>query len=199
MPKKCENCSFFHPDNDLTHCPDCGQELKFTMLTPPNYQREVIEVSHRAEAWKQDSAKHEQLELPGNVRLTQIVAGIVIYSLISRSVKNFFLAICFVGAPPIQFERFMIAYLLLSLIFYVVGALAGGAVAGAWSVNWVPQGIGVGIGVFVLPFIFYVLFGPANGDDMLVFLLLIVITTALSILGAWIGHKIVRPSRYVIS
>jgi hypothetical protein len=199
MPKKCEHCGFFHPDNDLTDCPDCGQKLKFTMFAPPSFQPQRRDESPQAEAWDVKRAAYEQLELPIGVRISQIVGGITIYFLISRTVQNIFLSICFGGDEDLRLEQIVIGALLIMLVFHVIGALVGGAVAGAWSVNWVPQGIGVGVGVLLLPFFIYFLFGQIGKEGLLGFLVLVCVTTVISVFGAFIGHLLVRPSRFIIS
>lgn len=199
MPKKCDQCGFFHPENNLDQCPDCGQALKFTMFAPPGFQPEQSNATARAEEWNHETANYEQLELPWGVRWTQIGVGIFIYCLISRTISNLFCAACFLGDTQLDMQQILIAFLLIKLAFHLVGALAGGAVAGAWSVNWAPQGIGVGVGVFLSPIVMYCLFGPIGGIGLAAFFTTICITTAVSVLGAWIGHKVVRPSRYVIS
>jgi hypothetical protein len=199
MPKKCDHCGFFRPDNDLSNCPDCGQKLQFTMFAPPGYQTEESVESSSTEAWNDKSAYFEQLELPVGVRMSQIGAGIGIYCLISRTVMNIFCAMCFVGNNNLKLEQMVIAYLSIMLVFHIVGALAGGAVAGAWSINWVPQGIGVGIGVFVAPLIMHVLLKPVIGVDLQTILVIICFTTAISVFGAFVGHKLIKPSRFVIS
>ncbi len=199
MPKTCPHCGFFHPENDLNQCPYCGQALKFTMFAPPGLQTAEPEQSRGKEAWNPELAAYEQLELPISVRVSQIGAGIGIYCLISRTVLSYFCALCLVGNTDVRLERLVIVYPLLMLLFHVVGALAGGAVAGAWSVNWLPQGIAVGTGVFVMPLVFYCLFAPVTEVGLAVFLAIVCITTAVSVLGAFVGHKLIRPSRFVVS
>ena len=199
MPKKCPQCGFFRSDNELIQCPDCGQALQFTMFAPPGFQTEESDQSRGAEAWDQQLASYERMELPLSVRLSQIGAGIGIYCLISRTIMSHFCSICLVGNANMQLEQMAIALLVIMLVFHVVGALVGGAVAGAWSVNWVPQGIGVGAGVFLAPLILYCVLAPVNEVGLVAFLVIICITTAISVLGAFIGHKLVRPSRFVVS
>ncbi|MGW8258114.1 MAG: hypothetical protein ACWGMZ_11560, partial [Thermoguttaceae bacterium] len=189
--------------------PDCGQALKFTMFAPPGYQGQEAEEPSGKEAWHEQSAAYEQLEVPLGARLTQIGAGIGIYYLISRTVLNFFFVMCFMDNDNFKLEQMlhdnskleqmMSVYLVLLLVFHIVGALAGGAVAGAWSVNWTPQGIGVGIGVFVTPLITYFVFEPIQGVNLPVMLVVVCVTTAFSVLGAFIGHTLIRPTRYLVS
>ena len=79
-------------------------------------------------------------------------------------------------------------------LIYVMAALLGGGLAGACSVNWVPQGIGVGVGVFLLPILVMVIFMPAS---LPLFFLGILVTTPLTVLGAFMGHKAIRPSQFL--
>lgn len=183
----------------MTECPNCGQALQFTMFAPPGYQMEEATHSCNKEEWHGNSAAYEQLELPIGVRLSQIGAGIGIYCFISRTVMNFFFAICLVGETNIQLEQLAITFLVMLMVFHIIGALAGGAVAGAWSVNWVPQGIGVGVGVFISPLIMHFLFAPVKGIDLLTFMFVICITTTISVFGAFIGHKLIQPTRFITS
>jgi hypothetical protein len=199
MPKKCEQCGFFRLENELTDCPDCGQTLKFTMFSPTGYQMEEAVETCTMQTWTDKPTHYEHLELPLGIRISQIGAGIGIYCLISRTMMSLFLALCFVGESKIQLEQIAVAFLIIMMSFHIIGALAGGAVAGAWSVNWVPQGIGVGVGVFIMPFIMRFLLDPVGRVDFLTFIILVCITTAISVFGAFIGHKLIQPSRFVIS
>jgi hypothetical protein len=199
MPKKCDSCGFYDPENQLFDCPKCGQSLKFTMFAPPEYQAQEPAEPQGKAAWDSSAAKFEQLELPFGVRMTQIGAGIGIYCFISRTVMNFFFALCFIGSENVRIEHAIAAYLIFALVFHVVGALVGGAVAGAWSVNWVPQGIGVGVGIFLAPIVLFLIFGPEEGQNAAGLAVTVAVTTVFSVLGAFIGHKMIRPSRYIIS
>lgn len=200
MPKKCENCDFFHPENTLNECPECGRPLQFTMFTPPGFQAEEGQEKTRGKSeWDDRGAAHELIELPLSVRMSQIVAGTGIYCTISRTLKMIFCSICFVGNTNLQLDRMVIAYWSITAAFHILGALVGGAVAGAWSVNWIPQGIGVGVGVFLSPLIMYCIFGAVGGTSVLGYLMIICVTTLVSVFGAFVGHKLVAPTRYVIS
>jgi hypothetical protein len=199
MPKKCDFCGFFSPENSWDACPECGEKLQFTMFAPPGYHTAEADAPPSPKAWDVNTAAFEHLELPWGVRWGQVLAGIGIYGVISHTVRSHFLALCFDGETQLSAQHALIAIVLITLAFHVIGALAGGAVAGAWSVNWLPQGIGVGIGVFLTPFVLFVLFGPGDKVSVAVFLTVLAITTGISVLGAFIGHKMIRPSRYVIS
>jgi hypothetical protein len=198
MPKRCGQCSFFSLENRLDDCPECGTKLQFTMFVPPSHATEV-DAPPSPKAWDVKSAAFEQLELPLAVRWGQLLGGVSMYGLISYTVRNYFLTLAFAGETRLNAQQSLIALLLIMLVFHVVGALVGGAVAGAWSVHWLPQGIGVGIGVFLLPFILYCLLGSSGKEPLIAFLFVIFLTTGVSILGAFIGHKMIRPSRYIVS
>jgi hypothetical protein len=199
MPKKCDYCDFFHPENHLNECPDCGRTLRFTMFAPPGFQTGEAGQADGEEPWDESKAPYEELELSVSVRMSQIGVGIGAYFLISRTAMGLFCGLLFFGNKEMKLEEALISYLLARMVFEVAGALAGGAVAGAWSVNWVPQGIGVGLGVFVLPFVLLLVFPPEQKMAFIIFFAVVSFTTAVAVFGAFVGHKLVRPFRYVIS
>ena len=135
----------------------------------------------------------ESLELPLGVRLTQIGAGIFIFLAVSRWGQRILLFL--IGSDAQVDTAGQAAYLLAYTCFlYVAASLAGGAVAGAWSVNWVPQGIGVGFGVLAIPLFLLLIFLP---ESLPIYLIGVAITTGLTILGAYLGHRIVRPAQFI--
>ncbi len=84
MAKMCGSCSYYDADGDLHVCPECGAELQFTMLGPPNAQLNEEDES-AAPAWERPEASQtELLELPLAVRLSQITTGIIFYFLVWR-------------------------------------------------------------------------------------------------------------------
>ena len=83
-----------------------------------------------------------------------------------------------------------------TFVIFGVAALVGGAIAGAWSVNWIPQGIGVGLGLFAIPTILLVLFIP---ESIIVYLIIVCVTTPVTVLGAYLGHVLIRPTRIIQS
>ena len=56
-----------------------------------------------------------------------------------------------------------------------------------------PQGIGVGLGVLAIPLVLLILFLP---ESLPLYLLGVLVTTAFTVLGAYIGHRLVRPSQF---
>ena len=200
MPKKCECCGFFDPENDLTECPNCDSALQFTMFTPPGYETQEQEEDYGGAApWSEHLANYEEMELPVGIRMAQIGAGIGAYFLVSRGVTRLVSGLFAFGSGPMTFDELLTIQIIFILTFHVVGAIVGGAVAGAWSINWIPQGIGVGIGVFTIPIILFLVFAPAHTGLTILFLAVICFTTMFAVLGAYLGHKVIRPSRYVIS
>ena len=200
MPKKCEYCEFFDPENHLSECPNCGQPLQFTMFTPPGYETEEPDEFDGAAPWSEHLAPYEEMELPWGMRWAQIGAGIGAYFVISRTAMNCLSTLFVVSSNgAMETEEYMLQHLVLVGVFYVLGAIVGGAVAGAWSINWIPQGLGVGIGVFTVPIVILVAFPPEHPMIMGLFAAVLCVTTVLAVFGAYLGHKIIRPFRYVIS
>ncbi|HLA84741.1 MAG TPA: hypothetical protein VJL29_08100 [Thermoguttaceae bacterium] len=198
MPKKCEHCDFFDRENHLNECPNCGNPLRFTMFAPPGFETEPS-LPAGVEPWSERLAVYEEMELPWSMRSAQIGAGIGAYFLISRTVTSVLTGLFLFSGGASEPEEAVVIYLMLAAICYVVGALAGGAVAGAWSINWVPQGIGVGVGVFLTPIIWFIAFPPEHAMSTILFLGVIGVTTVLAVVGAYLGHKVIRPFRYIIS
>jgi hypothetical protein len=166
-------------------------KLKFTMLPPQTSRSESGSEDADADEWAAPNL--EAMELPLGVRLAQIGSGIGIFLAVSRWGSR--LLIFLIGEKAEANTTGQAIYLFAFTAFiYVAAALAGGIVAGAWSVNWVPQGVGVGIGVLAIPLIFLVLFQP---ESVPLYLIGVLVTTVLTVLGALLGHKIIRPSQFV--
>jgi hypothetical protein len=191
MYKACPDCEYFTEDASTTTCPECGSGLQLTMLRPAR----VGGGGAGAEPGDDDelvAPRTEALELPAAVRLTQIGAGIFIFFAVSRWGTRILSLL--IGPDAEVTSQGQVVYLFVYTAFlYVAASLTGGAVAGAWSVNWVPQGIGVGLGVLAIPLILLILFLP---ESMPLYLVGVLVTTGLTVLGAYIGHRLVRPSQY---
>jgi hypothetical protein len=134
----------------------------------------------------------EVLELPPAVRLAQIGAGIFIFFAVSRWGSRI-LTLLIGSNPEVTTQSQMVYLFAYTAFLYIAASLTGGAVAGAWSVNWVPQGIGVGLGVLAIPLVLLILFLPKS---LPLYLLGVLVTTAFTVLGAYIGHRLVRPSQF---
>ncbi len=190
MYKTCSACEFFTEEVTASTCPECGGSLQLTMLRPAH-----AEGGDGAESVEDEPVllpHTEALELPPVVRLTQIGAGIFIFFAVSRWGSRILMLL--IGPNAEVATQGQAIYLFAYTAFlYVAASLTGGAVAGAWSVNWIPQGIGVGMGVLAIPLVLLILFLP---ESLLLYLVGVVVTTVLTVLGAFIGHKLVRPSQY---
>jgi hypothetical protein len=189
MFKTCPDCEFYTDVVSEGTCPDCGSGLQLTMLKPARSSLAEGQAPEEEEAFVPNT---ESLELPPVVRLTQIGAGIFVFLAVSRwGSRILFLLIGEDAEVSTQGQAvYLFAY---TAFLYAAASLAGGAVAGAWSVNWVPQGIGVGLGVLAIPLFLLILFLP---ESMPIYLLGVLLTTALTVLGAYIGHRLVRPSQF---
>jgi hypothetical protein len=135
----------------------------------------------------------ELLEQPLNVRMVQIATGILIFLLVSRWGAR--ILILLIGSNARVATPGQAIYLAVyTCLIYIAAALAGGAVAGAWSVNWIPQGIGVGFGVLIVPLMLLLFFLP---ESLPFYFIGVVATTGLTVLGAYVGHLLVRPAQFL--
>lgn len=187
MFKVCGECDYFSQDTSLTECPDCSARLQLTSLPPKGV--EIVTENDAVLC----SPVCEAMELPPVVRLAQVVTGVAIFFMVTRWGNRilFFL----IGSDPDVNTAAEAAYLMgYTCFLYVAASLAGGAVAGAWSVNWVPQGIGVGLGVLAIPMILLLILLPSSVP---IYLIGVMVTTLLKVLGAYVGHRIVRPSQFI--
>jgi hypothetical protein len=98
-------------------------------------------------------------------------------------------------------------YLALMLIgVFALSALSAGAIAGAWCVNWVLQGAAVGLGYSAVVLFRLMLSLPLDMVlnlqmplDLLAPLILVaLVSTVLSVAGAFIGHLLIQPLRLSI-
>jgi hypothetical protein len=190
MYKTCSDCGYFTDEVTESTCPSCSSGLRLTMLPPS--RGAMGENSVSAEEVALMVPRTEAMELPPAIRLAQIGTGIAIFFAVSRWGSR---ALTFlIGAEAQVSTQGQLFYLYgYTAFLYVAAAVAGGAVAGAWSVNWVPQGIGVGLGVLAIPLLVLILFMP---DSLPIYLLGVLVTTAFTVLGAYVGHKLVRPSQF---
>lgn len=196
MAKMCGSCSYYDADGDLHVCPECGAELQFTMLGPPNVQLDEEDES-AAPAWERPEASQtELLEQPLPIRLSQITTGIVFYFFVWRYGSKV-LMFCF--QDMLMHEDATVALVtagVIAIVLYIAAALVAGAIAGAWTVNWIPQGMGVGAGLFTIPLLLLFVVWP---ESLVFYLIVVFVTTAFTIAGAYIGHILVRPSRMIHS
>jgi hypothetical protein len=95
--------------------------------------------------------------------------------------------------PP---EKLATAIGVTMLILSCLAAIGGGGAAGFWAKNWVLQGLGVAAGVLAVPLLVSIVTPPESWP---MFLLTLVLTSTLAVVGAFVGHLIVRPTRVVNS
>ena len=125
--------------------------------------------------------------------MVQIATGILVFLLVSRWGGR--ILILLIGSNAQVATPGQAVYLAVyTCLLYVAAALAGGAVAGAWSVNWIPQGIGVGFGVLIVPLMLLLFFLP---ESLPIYLVGCGHHTGLTVLGAYLGHLLVRPAQYI--
>lgn len=202
----CNACEHFNADGTLAHCPECSGEMRMTFLEPPGRVENQPPTTDRS-AWQKEFAfRSRPAEQSGRARLVQISVGIGFQFLILR------LGLLVVGFSHIDaittmdFGLLSIYLAFLMTGIFVLSALAAGAIAGAWSVNWILQGFAVGLGysvmvllrlLFLLPFSMV-----ANLEIPLGFLIPVLavalVSTALSVAGAFLGHLLIQPMRMSI-
>lgn len=195
MAQVCSSCTYYDAEGDRQQCPNCGETMQFTTLGAPGEQ--IDEEDAEEQAWSgQQDVSIETLEQPLGVRLGQIGAGIAFFFIVRR-IGETILTVCF--SDLLFQEDAKLAFMtmaLISLVMYVVAALVAGAIAGAWSVNWIPQGIGVGAGLFAIPFILLAIFVPKS---LVLYVIVVLVTTPVTILGAYLGHVLMKPARFIHS
>jgi hypothetical protein len=194
MARVCSDCGYYNSEGDQQTCPQCGITLQFTMLGPPNSECQD-EASDAKPAWEQtEEVETEVLELPLGVRFAQIGAGIGFYFVVRRwgtAVLALCLAPVLTESDP---ESILVTLGIVAVVAYIAAALVAGAIAGAWTVNWLVQGIGVGTGLFVLPLLWLLFVAP---ESLTVYLFIVVVTTCFTVVGAYLGHLLVKPSRFI--
>ncbi|MCA9148438.1 MAG: hypothetical protein KDA92_04025 [Planctomycetales bacterium] len=189
MYKHCPTCGFYSSDPETGDCPTCSTPLRLTMLPPSGEAAENVEIPEIDPALL--APRCESMELPAPVRFGQVVGGCFFFMFVTRwGVRVLSVMI---GGNAVETGAQAAYVLACTGLIYVLASLIGGGVAGACSVNWVPQGIGVGIGVFALPILLMFFLIP---ESLPLFFLGILLTTPLTVLGAYLGHKVVRPSQF---
>jgi hypothetical protein len=89
-------------------------------------------------------------------------------------------------------QAVLIASALLSIAYCVAAAFGAGIIAGAATINWIPQGLGVAGGLLVIPLLLLLVFAP---ESLAVYMIIVVLTTGITMVGAFLGHKLLPPSR----
>jgi hypothetical protein len=171
--------------------------MRFTMLDPRGAATATATLEPPGEAEKPDwhdtyKYGYEEVEAPWSFRYAQIGVGITSYFLISRLAVPFILLpfiVAFSEMPP---GTAALAVGLMALFLYCLAALGGGLMAGFWARNWVPQGLGVAGGVLVIPLVMMLIFAPENWP---MFCVTLMFTSMSTVLGAFLGHILVKPTR----
>jgi hypothetical protein len=192
MPYVCKACNHFEAENaHASGCPCCGGAMRFTMLDPHATATATLDAPS-PEKWEDPFVYgYEEVEAPWSARYAQIGAGIVVYFIAARVSR--FLALGLVGQALDQLSREALIVVGFGLIVLdCLAAVLGGMVAGFWARNWVPQGLGVAAGVFAIPLLLVLIFVP---QFWILFLLGLVFTSVFTVLGAYLGHRLVKPTR----
>jgi len=171
------------------------------MLTPPGMETATATLEpppaatgRRAKADWDDPYKYgyEEVEAPWSFRYAQIGVGISSYFFVSRIAVPLILIPFGLALRDLPPQKLVVALGAMMLVLYCLAALAGGAVAGFWARNWLPQGLGVACGVLTIPLLFLLVFSP---DNWPAFCIRLGMTSMMTVVGAFVGHLIVRPTR----
>jgi hypothetical protein len=176
--------------------------MRFTMLDPRGAPTATATLEPPPEAAKSGAAKsdwddpykygYEVVEAPWAFRYAQIGVGISSYFFISRLLVPLILIPFVFAVSDMQPQAAVVAIGLVMLLLYCLAALGGGAVAGFWARNWLPQGLGVAAGVLFIPLVIMLVFVPENWPR---FVITLVLTSVMTIIGAYLGHILVKPTR----
>ncbi len=217
MAHVCGSCDYFDATGQHTsQCPSCGGRMRFTMLDPRATATATLErpIERGTEAAAERSSPrlssssikpawhdpyaygYDEIEAPWEFRYAQIGAGIAAYFFVYRWGRRF-LTLVLAGMfkdPPTEKEMLVLGVAIL--VLNCVAAMGGGAAAGMWAKNWILQGLGVAVGVLVIPIVGLLIFAPESWPILLITL---AATSVLTMVGAFLGHMIVKPTRVAIS
>ncbi len=187
MPYVCRSCDYYNTESTLGACPVCGGTMRYTSIGP---MTATIDGPAPREEW-QDPYQfgYVEIETPLKFRWAQVGIGISTYYVFSR--VAILLPFLF-AAKKADLVKAAAMLVTIRLGIYCAAALAGGAAAGFWARDWVMQGICVAIGVSTLPILVALVFAPTSWSLVFTGAAL---TFPFAILGAYVGHKIVKPTR----
>ncbi len=217
MAHVCRHCDYF--DGSGTHtssCPSCGGNMRLTLLDPratatatldppadrstedPKvFRRGVSQEMPTEPDWNDPYAYgYEEIEAPWAFRYTQIGAGLGAYFFVWRWGGRFLTSLYVSSLDSPAHNQQIVGLAIGTLILNCVAALVGGGAAGFWAKNWIVQGLGVAAGVFAIPLVSMLIFAPESWP---MFCLSLAATTILTMLGAFLGHLLVKPTRVPIS
>jgi len=171
--------------------------MRFTMLDPRGAPTATATLEPGAEPEKpewHDTYKYgyEEVEAPWSFRYAQIGIGISTYFIISRVAVPLILLPFAFAVSDLKPDTAVLAIGLVAMLLYCLAALGGGAFAGFWARNWLPQGLGVAAGVLFIPLVIMLVFVPENWPK---FCITLALTSVMTIVGAFLGHLLVKPTR----
>lgn len=170
------------------NCPHCGGRINATPAKRyPICPHCKTELSYQTAATGMvtvDANELSQAEAPWSFRYPQIGMGIATF------VALFLWLLVLTSRNEISPEEGVpVRFCLISFL----AALAGGAMAVRGAArNWLPQGLGVAAGVLA---ILLVLMPVLPREKRLLFLIVLLMTSGLAIVGAYIKHLVVKPTR----
>lgn len=197
MPYTCSHCDFF--DTEGAHkstCPSCGGRMRMTMFDPRGTATATLEPPAKA-AWKDPYAYgYEEIEAPWAFRYAQIGVGVSAYFFVWRWGQRIMLLLY--GTSLAQMPKNKAAMTVAVAVFAMncIAALVGGGAAGFWARNWIVQGLGVAVGVLVIPLVGMLIVAP---ESWKLFAVNLAATSVLALVGAFLGHLLVKPTRVVNS
>ncbi len=169
--------------------------MRFTMLEPRATATATLDEppARPRDEWH-DPFKYgyEEIEASWSFRYSQIGFGITTYFLVSRGGAALVLVPLGLALRDKSVGTVVVVISLGWLLLSSLAALAGGAIAGCWARNWLAQGLGVAAGVFFVPLLFLLIFVPQSWP---MFCISLAITSVLSVVGAFLGHLFVKPTR----
>jgi len=171
--------------------------MRMTLIDPRATATATLDAPEQSsaprESWQDPFAYgYEEIEAPWAFRYAQIGIGIATYFIVSRWVGPILMLPLLGAVDDMEPETGAVGTALVTLALYCLGALAGGAAAGAWARNWVPQGLGVAAGVLFIPIVLMLVFAP---EHWFLFFIALLVTSGLTIVGAYVGHLVVKPTR----
>jgi hypothetical protein len=193
MPYVCRSCDYYDESgNSNCDCPECGGAMRFTMIGRATATATLDAPAPREEWRNPYKYGYDEIEAPWAFRYAQIGVGITLYWIVSRVVGLAILVPMILSMAHVPPEKAAAVLIAASLAIYCVAAVAGGAVAGFWARSWVVQGLGVVAGISLVPLVIALVTAPAASAMVLISAAL---TCPFTVLGAFIGHLIVKPTR----
>jgi hypothetical protein len=166
--------------------------MRMTLLEPRVTATATLEPPKKAEWTDTYAYGYEEIEAPWSFRYAQIGIGISTFFVASRLLIAVIVLPMAIAMRDTPREKSLIVLGAASLVLYCLAAVAGGMAAGMWARNWMTQGLGVGVGVFIIPLLMMLVFSPEN---WIFFLVRLLFTSGLTLVGSYIGHLVVKPTR----